>query len=146
ANADYPNTWPLINLQSELVAKTRGAPAAIPAVEAFVRDHWWHFAASLRLGKLCLENDPDRAADALRQASRLDVHDAESLNLLAMLSIQRGDLKEAYTTQRRAVSRQPDEPRQYVLLADVLKRMGRAGEAHLALAHVERLRALAPQG
>ncbi len=146
ANADYPNTWPLINLQSELVAKTRGAPAAIPAVAAFVRDHWWHFAASLRLGKLCLENDPDRAADALRQASRLDVHDAESLNLLAMLSIQRGDLKEAYTTQRRAVSRQPDEPRQYVLLADVLKRMGRAGEAHLALAHVERLRALAPQG
>ena len=132
ANADYPDTWPLINLQSELVARTDGAPSAIPAVEAFVRDHWWHFAASLRLGKLYLEIDPDRAADALRHASRLDVHDAESLNLLAMLSIQRGDLKEAYSTQRRAVSRQPDEPRQYVLLADVLKRMGRAGEAHLA--------------
>ncbi len=114
----------------------------IPAVEAFVQDHWWHFAASLNLGKLCLKIDPDRAADALRQASRLDVHDAESQNLLAMLSIRRGDLKQAYSTQRRAVSRQPDDPRQYVLLSDVLKRMGRAGEARLALGNVARLQGL----
>ncbi len=147
AKADYPGTWPLINLQSELIAKTRGAAAAIPPVEAFVQDHWWHFGASLALAKLCLDNgERDRAAEELRHASRLDVHDAESLNLLAMLSIKRGDLREAYRTQRRAVSRQPNQPRQYVLLSDVLERMGRSAEAHLALTNVARLRGFSQTG
>jgi Flp pilus assembly protein TadD len=45
--------------------------------------------------------------------------------------------------QRRAVARQPDEPSQYVLLSDILERMGRNEEARSALAKVLRLRALA---
>jgi Flp pilus assembly protein TadD len=143
ANAEYPATWPLISLQSEVVAKTEGAAAAIPPVEAFVRDHWWHFDASLALGKLRMDmGDVGRAAEALRHASRLDVHDAESLNLLALINIHRGNLADAYNDQRRAVSRQPDQPRQYVMLSDVLQRMGRPAEARLALTNVERLAAL----
>ncbi|MBA2744186.1 MAG: tetratricopeptide repeat protein [Chthoniobacterales bacterium] len=143
ANAEYPATWPLISLESEVVARTRGVPAAIPPVEAFVRDHWWHFGASLALGKLRMDNgDMEGAANALRHASKLDVHDAESLNLLALMSIQRGNLADAYNNQRRAVSRQPDQPRQYVMLSDVLQRMGRSAEARLALTNVERLAAL----
>jgi Flp pilus assembly protein TadD len=45
--------------------------------------------------------------------------------------------------QERAIARQPDEPRQYILLAQILEKMGRDDEAHAALAQVNRLQALA---
>jgi Flp pilus assembly protein TadD len=41
------------------------------------------------------------------------------------------------------VARQPDEPRQYLLLSNILDRMGRGDEARAALAEVSRLRTLA---
>jgi len=47
---------------------------------------------------------------------------------------------DAYQTQRQAVARQPNEPRQYVLLSNILDKMGRSDEARAALAQVSRLR------
>jgi Flp pilus assembly protein TadD len=52
-------------------------------------------------------------------------------------------LDAACETQRRAVARQPDQPRQYLLLSDVLEKMGRHDEARAALAQVSQLSALA---
>jgi tetratricopeptide (TPR) repeat protein len=139
-NVDYPGTWPLINLEAELLSKTEGPTAALPIVEQFARDHWWHFPATLALARLHLQSgDLTRAEELARSASRLDVHDAEALNLMTLVSIQRNRLDDAYRTQRRAVSRQPDQARQYVLLSDLLQRMGRPEEARLALAQVARL-------
>ena len=44
--------------------------------------------------------------------------------------------------QKRAVARQPDAPRQYVLLSDILERMGQTAEAKNAIAEVARLEAI----
>lgn len=143
ANRDYPKTWPLINLQAELVAKTSGAAAALPPLESFAREHWWHFGAALAVGKLRLENgDFAGASEALWHASWLDVYDVASLNTLALISIQRGDMKRACEIQRRAVAREPDEPRQRVLLSDILDKMGRADDARACIADASRLEAL----
>jgi Flp pilus assembly protein TadD len=71
------------------------------------------------------------------------VHDAEALHLLAMIKLRQNDLKEAFRTQRRAIRRQPDQPSQYILLSNILEKMGRSEEARAALAQVSRLRALA---
>jgi Flp pilus assembly protein TadD len=144
AIAEYPGTWPLLNLHAELLSGTQGPRAAIPLVEEFVRHHWWHLPANLALAKLHLaDGNLDRAEQLLRGASWLDVYDAESLNVMALISIQRDQLGDAYSIQRRAVARQPHQPRQYVLLADVLRRMGRADEARVALAQVSHLESLA---
>jgi Flp pilus assembly protein TadD len=146
ANGEYPGTWPLVAFEAELQSKKSCAAAAIPAVEAFVRDHWWHFGANLALAKLYFENgDNTRAADTCRRCSRLDVHDAESLNLLALISLQGGELDAALAEQSRAVRRRPKELRQYVLLSDLLNRMGRVAEAERATSEARRLAALAQQ-
>ena len=142
ARADFPGTWPLINLESEVLQATQRNEEALALVQEFALANWWHAPAAIRLGRIHLEAGrfPEASA-ALRQASRLDVHDAESLNLLALVNVRQNRLQDAYATQRRAISRQPDQPRQYLLLADILGKMGRAEEAKAALAQVSRLQA-----
>ena len=121
-----------------------GPAAALPLVQDFSRDHWWHSGASIALGRLFSElGDLERAEAAFRHASWLDVHDAEALNLMALLSVRQNKLEDACKIQRRAVSRQPDQPRQYLLLSDILVKMGRTDEAHAALAQITRLEAAA---
>ena len=109
-----------------------------------MRANWWHHGAVLALGHLyAQENDADRAEHELRLASRLDVHDAESLRLIAMMRVNQQRLDEAVQLQRRAIAREPDLPSQYVVLSNILEKMGRNDEARAALAQVSRLRALA---
>ena len=67
----------------------------------------------------------------------------EALNLMALLSVRQNKLEEACKTQRRAVARQPDQPRQYLLLSDILTKMGRTDEAREMLAEVSRLKSMA---
>ena len=144
ARADYPGTWDLISLESEILRKTRGPDAALPLVREFTASHWWHNASFLALGRL--DADAGRGTEAetaLRHASWLDVHDADSLNLIAHMNVVQNRLQVAYETQCRAVARQPDSPRQYLLLSDILEKMGRNEEAHAALAQVSQLNALA---
>jgi tetratricopeptide (TPR) repeat protein len=144
ARTDFPGTWPLIKLESEVLQASERNDEALALVQEFVRANWWHAAAAIALGRIHLEASriPEAGA-ALRHASRLDVHDAESLNLLALLDVRQDRLQDAYATQRRAISRQPDQPRQYLMLADILGKMGRAEEAKAALAQVTRLQAAA---
>lgn len=144
ARAAHPGVWELISYESELRRETGGPQAALPLVEGFAREHWWHYGAAVALGRLYAETgDIARADSALSHASWLDVHDAEALHLIALIKLRQNHLEEAFRAQRRAVSRQPDQPSQYMLLSNILEKMGRSDEAHAALAQVSRLRALA---
>jgi Flp pilus assembly protein TadD len=98
----------------------------------------------MALGRLWAEQGyAEQAEAALRHASWLDIHDAESLNIIAAMNVRQNRLDAACKTQRRAVARQPDQPRQYLLLSDILEKMGRHDEAKAALAQVQLLQALA---
>jgi tetratricopeptide (TPR) repeat protein len=144
ARRDYPGVWPLISLESELLRKTLGPDAAIGAVEEFARDHWWHIDAAIALGKLYAEKcDIAKAEAAFLHASRLDVHSPVALNQTALLRVNQKRFDEACALQRRAIARQPDEPRQYLILSDILEKMGRREEARAALAQVEYLQSFA---
>ena len=113
-------------------------------IEDFVAKNWWHHGAALALGRLYAQKgDVDAAVGQLRRASWLDVHDAEALRLIAQMRLRQNRLDEAFRAQRRAVARQPDEPRQYLLLSTILERLGRDDEARAALSQVNRLQALA---
>jgi tetratricopeptide (TPR) repeat protein len=144
ARTAHPGVWELISYEAELRRETIGAQAALPLVETFARDHWWHYGAAVALGRLYAETgDISRADASLSHASWLDVHDAEALHLIALIKLRQNHLEEAFRAQRRAISRQPDQPSQYILLSNILERMGRNDEARAALAQVSRLRALA---
>ena len=129
-----------------MIREIGGPVEALPVVKNFVHDHWWHARASITLGGLFLEmGDLPQAEEAFRHASMLDVHDPEALNLIALLDVRQNKLEHACQTQRRAVARQPDQPRQYLILSDILTRMGREDEACETLAHASRLNDGAPQ-
>ena len=144
ARTDYPGVWELVSFEAELLRERRGADAALPLVRDFANSHWWHSGAFMALGRLQAERgDAGQAEAALRHASWLDIHDAESLNLIAAMNVLQNRLEAACQIQRRAVSRQPDQPRQYLLLSDILEKMGRTDEARAAQAHVSAMSALA---
>jgi protein O-mannosyl-transferase len=143
ARATYPDVWELVSYEAELRRETQAPEAALVLVENFSRQHWWHYGAAVAAGRLYAQlGRIDLADDALSRASRLDVHDAEALNLLAAIKLRQNNLEEALRAQRRAVKRQPDQPSQYLLLSDILDRMGLRDQARAALTQASRLRAL----
>jgi protein O-mannosyl-transferase len=144
ARKDYPQTWEIISFESELLREMKGPDAVLKLVEDFARKNWWHHDAYLALGRLYAQKgDTVRAEAAWRHASWLDIHDADALQLIALMRVRQDRFEEAAQTQRRAIARQPDEPHQYILLSNILKKMGRNDEARAALAQASRLRALA---
>jgi tetratricopeptide (TPR) repeat protein len=144
---DFPQVWDLVAFQSEVLRQKGDVDLALQLVETFADKNWWHYGAALAVGRLyAQEGDAECSETALRHASRLDVHETNALNLIATMRLRENRLAEAFTTQRRAVARQPDEPRQYLLLSNILEKMGRAEEARAALAQVSHLRALAQNG
>jgi protein O-mannosyl-transferase len=144
AQKDYPGTWELISYKAELVRESKGPDAALRLVQEFARDNWWHYGAAVALGRLYAQKGDVPSAEAvLRHASWLDVHDAEALNLIASMNLRQNRFEDAYRAQSRAVARQPDQPRQYVLLSNILEKMGRPAEAKMAGAEVVRLERLA---
>ena len=147
AHDDYPEVWELIRLKAEIVRERQGAEAALHLVENFAKANWWHQNAALALGRLYAQSgDAERADAALRLASRLDVHDTEALRLMVEMRLRENNLDAAFEIQRRAVARQPDQPSQYVLLSDILEKMGRSIEAHAELAKASELRSLIQNG
>ena len=144
ARCEYPDVWDLISAESELLRETSKTDVALNLVENFARKNWWHYRAWGAYGRLLAQQgDAARAVAALRHASWLDIHETTTLNLIAVILMRENKLDDAWRTQRRAVSRQPDEPRQYLLLSNILDQMGRTEEARSALAKVSQLKALA---
>jgi protein O-mannosyl-transferase len=144
ARTEYPGTWRLIDLESEVLCAEGKSEKALALVEQFRENHWWHCAAAIEAGRIYLEQNRRAEAEAaLRRASWLDIHDVDSLNLIAAMNIVQNRFDAALESQRRAVRRQPDQPRQYLLLADILEKLGRHEEAQAALAQLHSLQALA---
>jgi len=144
ARRDYLDVWEVVRLEAEIVSKTQSPEAALKLVEPFAQKNWWHYGAAFALGQLYAEaGDAARAEINFRRASRLDIHDAEALRAMAMMRVRENRLQDACETQRRAIARQPDQPRQYILLSDILQKMGRDEEARATLAQVSRLQKLA---
>jgi predicted Zn-dependent protease len=143
ARAEFRDTWLLIKLESEVLRAAHKNNEALALVEEFSHRNWWHAAAAISLGRIYLdENRFEEAGAALHHASRLDVHDAESLNLIAHLDVRQNRFQQAYLIQRRAIARQPDEPRQYLILSDILTKWGRLEEARAALAQASAMKAI----
>jgi tetratricopeptide (TPR) repeat protein len=143
ARADYPDVWEIVSRESEVLRQTKGPRAAFQLVADFARDHWWHYGARLALGRLYAEaGDAEHAVQALRAASWLDIHEVDALNLIARVRMRQHRFNDAYRAQKRAVARQPDAPRQYVLLSDILEKMGQTAAAKDAIAEVARLEAI----
>jgi protein O-mannosyl-transferase len=144
ARHDYPGVWEIIRFESELLRETQGPDAALPLVSGFVQENWWHRGATVALGRLYAEKGESEKAEAiLSRASWLDVYDVEALNAIAEMRLRQNRLIEACAAQRRAVARQPDQPRQYALLSNILEKMGRDNEARAAIAQTARLKAMA---
>lgn len=144
AQRDYPNTWELLSYESELFRRQGRLDEAIALIEPYAGSKWWHYPSWMALGRILAEKgDVGGAEEALRHASWLDIRSTEPLNLLAAISVRQNRLDDAFRAQRRAVARQPQQPREYVLLSNILDKMGRGDEAQAALAHVSKLRSLA---
>jgi protein O-mannosyl-transferase len=144
ARHDYPDTWELLGTEGELLRQGDDLEAALRLIRPFAEANWWHYRAWLAYGRLLTQKgDGDAATPVLRHASWLDIHETAALNLIAMMQLNQNRLEDACRVQRRAVARQPDEPRQYILLSNILDKMGRTDEARAALAQVSRLRTLA---
>jgi len=71
------------------------------------------------------------------------MQEVEALNLLAAIFVRQNQLEQAYAVQRRAVAREPNEPSQYLLLSDILDKLGRTSEAQNARDDAARLKAIA---
>ena len=128
-----PPAWPLAKMQSEILRRTRGPEAALPVIQEFADKNWWQYSAHLALGKLkAQQGDVPAALAALTHASRLDIRETEALNLIARIQLGEKDFVAALGTQRRAVSRQPDQPSQHMLFSEVLMQMGRTEQARKA--------------
>ncbi len=64
ARADYPETWEITSLESEFLRENNTPGEALKLVSAFARRHWWHYGASLALGRLYAEaGDPETRRD-----------------------------------------------------------------------------------
>ena len=143
AHNDYPEVWELLCLKAEIIREKQGPDVALHLVEDFARANWWHHGAALALGQLYAQSgDAERAEAALSLASRLDVHDTQALRLMVNMRVRANRLDDAFRIQRRVVARQPDQPSQYVLLSDILEKMGRNVEARAELAKASYLKSL----
>lgn len=146
ARAEYPGTWEIVKFSAEIQRQLRGPAAAEPLLKEFADKNWWHADAAISLGKIFSEEGNLAQAEAqFRHASRLDIHSVDALNLIALLDVRQQKFDGAMTAQQQALARQPDQPRQYLLLSDILDKMGRTSEAHAALTQVTRLQSLAKQ-
>lgn len=144
ARQDYPDTWELISSESELLRRADQIDAALDIIRPYAQRNRWHYGAWMAMGRiLAQKGDVDAAAAVLRHASWLDIHETAALNLMAIVCMAQNRFNDARRAQSRAVWRQPDQPRQYMLLSNILERMGRNEEAQAALAKVSQLRMLA---
>ena len=130
---EIPDTWDLASLRAQIVEARDGQAAAIRVVEQFVAQNWWSYSSRLTLAKLRAQGGATDAAIAdFERASRLDVHEVEALNALALLEAGRKHLERACGIQARAVHRRPHEPRQWLILSELLEAAGRHAEAQQA--------------
>ena len=136
-----PKIWPLAKMQAEILQQEDRSEAALQIVQEFANRSWWQYPAYVALGKLKAQRgDGPGALEALRHACRLDIRETEALNLIVRIEIRANNLPAALLAQERALSRQPDEPSQYLLYSELLVQMGRPDQAQAARETAARLK------
>ncbi len=126
----YPESWELLQIRLA-DAENAGDPAtALALARSYAVPRWWHVASWIAVGRLLAATGrADEAIDTWSRVAGLDVHGAEAPACAAALCLATGRPEEALAWQRNAVRRQPDSPRQHLLLARMLERSGRNDEA-----------------
>lgn len=141
AITSFPDIWELRQQQAKILMEQNGADAAIPGVEQFARSKWWHYQSHLMLGRLrALNNEQDAALAALRHAALLDIHAGEPFSVMARMLYAQKKTDEARVAQMEAIRRDPNQPSQYLFLANILEQLNRKPEADAALRKAESLR------
>ncbi len=147
AHARFPETWELVQYESEIRKAHDGAAAALPAVADYAAAHWWHLDSWVTLGRLhYAAGEPDAAVAALRAASRLDIYDAGPLIDIARIELERGRPEAALAQQLEAMRREPGQPSHYLMLGSILEKLGRQNEANAAVQKAQTLAAEARRG
>ena len=145
ARARSPDTWDLAKYEADLTEHARGAASAIPGIERYAATHWWHEDAWITLGQLrAAAGDPQGAIDAMRHASRLDIHDPKPFANIARIELSRNHPEAACEAQRTAIQRDPDQPSRYLIFSAILDQLGRKEEAAAAMQQAADLRASVP--
>lgn len=136
----FPHAWDLVNYGVQDCERRSQPAEALALTRRYADAHWWHAPSHYTLGLLQARlNHPADALATWREASRLDVHDATALSSAAALCLQQGQLAPARDLQERAVRRQPDSPRQHILLAEVFVRLGDLKAAQTQAARADEL-------
>ena len=126
----HPDSWELVDFGIKDLQRDGNSAQALALVRHYAATHWWHGPAHVTLGRVEAElGHSDAALAAWTEAARLDVYDAEAPSAAAALCVRENRLDEASRLQSLAVRRQPDSPRQHLLLAQVFQRQGHAAEA-----------------
>jgi tetratricopeptide (TPR) repeat protein len=135
-----PNTWELVQLQLKDCEREHDSSKALALASHYADAHWWHAPARYMTGcaRLALGQSREALADFAR-AAQLDVHDVEALNDAAEICLSEKRFGEARDLQARAVRRQPDSPKQHVLLAEALEQNGDKAGAAAQIAVADRL-------
>ena len=144
ARGRSPDTWELAKYEADIRGSSRGAAAAIPGIEQYAAEHWWHEDAWMTLGQLrTAAGDSQGGIDAMRHASRLDIHDPKPFANIARIELARSHAEAACDAQRAAIRRDPNQPGRYLIFAAMLDGLGRKEEAAEAMRHATELRASA---
>ena len=147
ARTRSPETWDLTKYEADLIEHFYGPAAAIPSIEQYAATHWWHEDAWMTLGQLrAAAGDSQAGIDAMRHASRLDIHDPKPLANIARIEMARNHAEAACEAQRAAIRRDPNQPSRYLTFAAMLDQIGRKDEAAEAMRHATELRASVPAG
>jgi tetratricopeptide (TPR) repeat protein len=142
ARTRSPDTWELAKYESDLTTHARGVSAALPGIERYAAAHWWHEDAWMTLGLLRIATgDEDGGIEAMRHAGRLDIYDPKPFANIARIELTRNRPEAACAAQQIAVARDPDQPSRYLILADLLEKLGRRDAANAALQRACELRA-----
>ena len=142
ARGRFPDTWELAKYEADILEHSRGAAAATPAIEQYAAAHWWHEDAWMTLGQLrTAAGDSQGGIDAMRYASRLDIHDPKPFANIARIELARNHAEAACDAQRAAIRRDPNQPGRYLIFAAMLDGLGRKEEAAEAMRHAVELRA-----
>src|SRR5690606_24943159 len=92
--------------------------SSVRILEKYILEKWWHREAVVLLAQYLAQGGRlDEAAEKYRLAGRLDVHNAQPWEQIAIIRMQQGRLDEALAAQQRAVRAEPESAEQRSRLA-----------------------------
>ena len=127
----FPKSWDSVCIAISDRESAGDSIAALDLATSFADTHWWHLPSHLTVARLlAVAGRTDETLAVLRRAASLDIHGTDVPAVITALCLEHGHLDEALAWQQTAVHRQPDSPRQRLLLASVFERQGRATDAN----------------